>query len=78
MDLMEALLKLQGIGLMAPESFYNAIKEDLNKLGEEFARLYKVEAELNKLKSTYQSEVLDAFTRGIEQGRNEVAEDDGK
>lgn len=78
MDLMEALLKLQGIGLMASDNFYEAIKEDLDILGKEFARLYKIEGELKELKETYKSEVLDAFTRGIEQGRNEVAEDDGK
>ena len=56
---MEALLKLQGIGLMASESFYEAIKEDLDILGKEFARLYKIEGELKELKETYQSEVDD-------------------
>lgn len=44
---------------MASESFYEAIKEDLDILGNEFARLYKIEGELKELKETYKSEVDD-------------------
>ncbi|MCQ2078214.1 MAG: hypothetical protein MJZ20_14500, partial [Bacteroidaceae bacterium] len=71
MDRLETGLTLQRIALMIPDEVNRIIKEDLLLLEKEFVRLYDLE-------STYKAEVLDAFTRGIEQGRNEVAEDDGK
>lgn len=78
MDRLETGLTLQRIALMISDEVNRIIKEDLLLLEKEFVRLYDVEDECKRLKETYHDEVLDAFTRGLEKGRTEAAEDDCK